>query len=106
MNLDYAFWPNSQHTSHDAGHPQAHLYPNPVIETAFLELSAEESGPLRIELVDLSGGTVIQFPGSWMHQGKQTTTLQLGGLEPGSYICRIKMDREVIHLPLIKTNRP
>ena len=105
MNLDYAFWPNGLPPRYASGRLSARLFPNPVEGTAFLEVHTEEAGPLQVEIVDMCGRTVMRLPDPWIPQGDQTVMLQLGTLGAGTYICRIRMNREVIHLPMIKSIR-
>lgn len=64
----------------------ATIYPNPTASSAILSLSGVE-GKVTVEMVDLTGRTVLQQEAE--AQGELTMTLDLTSLPKGSYLVRI-----------------
>jgi|GEM_PF-3864633 len=64
--------------------------PNPAHGELTMNFTVDKGGPATVELVDLSGRTVVQMPGKMLFDGPNRLTLQWGNeVTPGIYFLRI-----------------
>jgi hypothetical protein len=87
-------------TMPNAGLSQVLVYPNPSTGIMNLQLHADRSGPMSVEVVDVSGRSAgISFTAS-IQEGHNRLDLNLSQLVPGTYILRLEHEFGMMRVPL------
>jgi hypothetical protein len=71
------------------------IYPNPATNKIVIEFTKNES--LQVCITDLLGKKIMEFT-----TGKQTTTIDLDGLQQGIYLVQIQTEKEIFTQKFIK----
>lgn len=79
------------------------LFPNPVANELSVRFTASAEGPASIEVLDLTGRTVLRSEQVAL-QGANAWTMDLSGLELGNYFVRVT-DGAVEHVQPIQVAR-
>ena len=66
-----------------------HLWPNPAKGMINLSFYNDESQQCRIEIMDINGKVLKNYPSRIVTSGIQQLSIDLGGLAKGQYICRV-----------------
>lgn len=77
------------------------IVPNPVSNSAVLEVQARAECDASIEIVDVLGNTVAR-QSSHLHQGTNDLTLDLGNIPSGFYQIVLRTPAEDTRTPLVK----
>lgn len=77
------------------------LYPNPAHDRLNLSLGIATKAEGRMELLDISGKPVAEFPLGEFEIGTHARTLELPTLPHGIYLYRISLGRESFHGKLV-----
>ena len=64
------------------------VYPNPTSGTITLNMTLDRTAPVRLEVLDLLGKTVLRSDLGTLTTGRSTRTLDLGTLANGQYLLR------------------
>lgn len=80
------------------------IYPNPVYDFVFLDLSVNDSAPINIELFDLIGNKVISENFNLRYTGKNTISLNTEDLPSGYYTIIISNGIDLIFDSIIISN--
>ena len=85
------------HTGTQAPHkPGLMVYPNPARDRVTVDLNGRSAGPCSLELLDLLGRSVRQWP---CGQGRNRE-LDVKGIQPGRYVLRLRYDEGSVAAPL------
>ncbi|PJJ58654.1 RICIN domain-containing protein [Hymenobacter chitinivorans] len=76
-------------TAGSAADARLQLYPTTVTTTLTFDYTATQAQPLRVELVDMLGKTVLQRPAAPATTGLNTFTLNVAALPAGVYVLRL-----------------
>lgn len=64
-------------------------YPNPVKDFVTIELQSEESGDLKVSLINILGTEVKKWDNFYVNPGDQSLKIDLSQFKSGVYILRI-----------------
>jgi len=78
----------------------ATLFPNPFIETLYLQLEGTKNQVARLQLVNLKGQVVLDM--YLPYPGKDTHEIRLGHLPSGIYVARIQTSSSIVSSRIIK----
>ena len=113
MNMDFAFWPNRLNPGSAVTRGTIKAYPNPVESRVTIEYPSTGAAPARLEIINTHGtmvkstplpgeyNTALQPDGS-TQAGTARITLDLEGLPPGIYVCRVVTGNRVQTIPILK----
>ncbi|MDD4755423.1 MAG: T9SS type A sorting domain-containing protein, partial [Prolixibacteraceae bacterium] len=68
------------------------VYPNPVREELTVTLLTEKTGPVEIQITDITGRKIIVRRGTEITGGVSVTNIDCSNLRPGIYFARIIID--------------
>ncbi len=68
------------------------VYPNPTEGTLYIELGAEQTGNVRVRVLDMSGRVVLEQP---LNVKAGVNTLDMGRLQTGQYMVELTTDNWV-----------
>ncbi|NLO00845.1 MAG: T9SS type A sorting domain-containing protein, partial [Bacteroidales bacterium] len=68
------------------------VYPNPVREELTVTLLTEKTGPVEIQITDITGRKIIVRRGAEITGGVSVTNIDCSNLRPGIYFARIIID--------------
>ena len=72
------------------------VYPNPIIENAFVEFSLLEQSTVSIALYNVLGKKIIQLYNGKMQAGKQVLPINAEQLDNGVYFINIEIDGKIM----------
>ena len=83
---------------------QLRVYPNPIRETAIVELNMKESDNVVVEVYDLSGKLVSTIQNGGLNRGLQKLRLDASNLQNGAYLvsARSNKERKVAKVLIVK----
>lgn len=84
-SIDYVEIP----TVHAVGNNKIHLYPNPVVNEANLEVNAVAAGNAVLRVYDLNGRLVMNSNLGFVAEGTHTFTLNTQGFAKGMYLINL-----------------
>lgn len=91
-------------SAHHASVPKlaANVYPNPTAGPLFVEVLSEENDNVEIQLIDLAGQ--VLHAGYYQNVSAGINRFDVGtnGLAPGIYFLQIKVNAQVMTLPVIR----
>jgi hypothetical protein len=75
-------------------------YPNPFISSTTMTYVLEDSGPVRISIIDLNGKLIKSLPTEIKQAGEHTlfwdgTTASGERVKPGIYFCTVKFNNQL-----------
>jgi hypothetical protein len=70
-----------------------HIYPNPVIDRAFVEIELESASDVSINVYDLSGQVIHAIDKGFVGRGKHTFEVNSQGMAPGTYILELRSEK-------------
>ena len=68
------------------------VYPNPVVKEVAITLVTEKSGPVQIQITDLTGREILVKRGSEITGGTSVTWIDCSHIRPGVYFARVIVD--------------
>jgi hypothetical protein len=71
-------------------------YPNPVKDFVTIELQSEESGDLKVSLINILGTEVKKWDNFYVNPGDQSLKIDLSQFKSGVYILRITKQGQTI----------
>jgi len=78
------------------------LYPNPVKDIATVELNLTASSKVSLQVISRDGKIVISSDKGTLTQGTQQIFIHTSALAKGSYVVRVKTDKETYSMPMVK----
>lgn len=67
-------------------------YPNPVSDEVIIALFTEKTGTVEIEVMDLTGRSLLREKGQEIINGSSVTRIDCRSLKPGLYLARVVME--------------
>jgi photosystem II stability/assembly factor-like uncharacterized protein len=77
------------------------IYPNPISHEATISFSSGVSSPANVSIYNLLGSEVARLYGGTLDAGNHSFTWDASGAIPGSYMCVVKMDGQVLPVPVV-----
>lgn len=68
------------------------VYPNPAADEATIEFGLEKSSRVQVDVLDLSGRTVLQAFSGLREPGRQHVSVNSSALAAGTYFCRVQAE--------------
>jgi len=69
-----------------------HVYPNPVEKEVTITLVTEKTGPIQIQITDITGREILVKRGSEITGGASVTLIDCSHIRPGIYFARVIVD--------------
>ena len=86
---------------HTAASP-VKVYPNPVCNTATVQLWLEEDSPVGITVLDMTGRKVLYLPETMHTAGISYATIDFSSLSTGLYLCQLRTTKGVKTIKVVK----
>ena len=80
---------------------KARLFPNPVDHQFSLELNSTKNSAAKIQIIDISGHTVYQYPVEIVH-GQNRFTVDVSHLAKGIYFVKSSHTNDFVPLRFVK----
>ena len=77
-------------------------YPNPVCNTATVQLWLEEDSPVGITVLDMTGRKVLYLPETMHTAGISHATIDFSSLPSGLYLCQLRTTKGVKTIKVVK----
>jgi len=81
---------------------QLFVYPNPATDMLKLAFNVENTGKVRIDLIDMLGQTISTLIDSEYSTGKWAESISVGNIEKGQYIILIRSNSGIRTQSLVK----
>ena len=78
------------------------VYPNPVCNTATVQLWLEEDSPVGITVLDMTGRKVLYLPETMHTAGISHATIDFSSLPSGLYLCQLRTTKGVKTIKVVK----
>ena len=78
------------------------VYPNPVCNTATVQLWLEEDSPVGITVLDMTGRKVLYLPETMHTAGISYTIIDFSSLPTGLYLCQLRTTKGVKTIKVVK----
>jgi plastocyanin domain-containing protein len=76
-------------------------YPNPFIQSTTITFSSPESGVAEVTIVNLLGSQVARLFEGELAVGEHKFTWNANGITPGAYWAIVRMDGQVVQVPIV-----
>ena len=77
------------------------IYPNPSLGVATARFSLPQPSRARLAVFDVTGRRVARFDQGPLAAGSHEAPLDVQGLPPGLYVCRLETETRTVHQPLL-----
>jgi hypothetical protein len=67
------------------------VFPNPVEDRFLLQTNTTATGPMQVQLVDMTGAVKMEFNLNKSQAGSLQTYLSIGSLSPGQYVLKVQV---------------
>ena len=88
--------------NHPAVNTSTYAYPNPCGGKVFLQYQLEQDSPVSISLLDLRGCTLLYYDNGIQPAGICHSEVDLTSLPAGLYLCKLRTDKGVETLKLLR----
>jgi hypothetical protein len=77
------------------------IYPNPISHEATISFSSDVASPANVSIYNLLGSEVARLYDGTLEAGNHSFTWDASGATSGSYMCLVRMNGQVLLVPIV-----